>query len=92
MDCSPLGSSVHGILQARILGDNHLQGIFPTQGLNWSLLNCRESLHLQSGCAETTCIRGAVKQHLWPLAHGHVGPSQTLCQDLPTLGQPWTSV
>ena len=33
MDCSPPGSSVHGILQARIL-EWILQGIFPTQGLN----------------------------------------------------------
>ena len=35
MDCSPPGSSVHGILQARKLGCHFLlQGIFPTQGLN----------------------------------------------------------
>ena len=35
MNCSPPDSSVHGILQARIL-DCHslLQGIFPIQGLN----------------------------------------------------------
>ena len=36
VDCSPPGSSVHGILQARITGMGHhalLQGIFPTQGL-----------------------------------------------------------
>ena len=37
MDCSPPGSSVHGILQARILGVGYhflLQGFFLTQGLN----------------------------------------------------------
>ena len=37
MDCSPPGSSVHGILQARILEwgcHALLQGIFPTQGSN----------------------------------------------------------
>ena len=48
MDCRPPGSSVHGILQARILEWNcHalLQGIFPTQGLNPHLL-CL--LHLQA--------------------------------------------
>ena len=42
MDWGPPGSSVHGILQARILErDCHvlLQGIFPTQGLNSSLLS-----------------------------------------------------
>ena len=33
MDCSLPGSSVHGILQARILECHFLlQGIFPTQG------------------------------------------------------------
>ena len=40
-DLSPPGSSVHGILQARILGVGCcalLQGIFPAQGSNPSLL------------------------------------------------------
>ena len=51
MDCCPLGSSVHGILQARILECVHwshalLQGNFPTQGLNLSIL-CL--LHWQAG-------------------------------------------
>ena len=43
MDCSLLDSSVHGILQARILewvANAHLQGIFPTQGSSPCLL-CR---------------------------------------------------
>ena len=41
MDCSPPGSLVHGILQARILewvASALLWGIFLTQGLNPSLL------------------------------------------------------
>ena len=40
MDCSPPGSSVHGILQARILEVCHflLQGISMTQGSNPNLL------------------------------------------------------
>ena len=39
VDCSPPGSSVHGILPARILEWGILcQGIFPTQGLNPGLL------------------------------------------------------
>ena len=40
MDCSPPGSSAHGILQARILDwvADRLQGIFPTQGSNPCLL------------------------------------------------------
>ena len=48
MNCSPPSSSVHGILQARILEDWHflLQGIFPIQGSNPHLL-CL--LHWQVG-------------------------------------------
>ena len=56
LDCSPPGSSVHGTLQARILewvGISFsrvgslflLQGIFPTQELNWRLLHCRQILY-----------------------------------------------
>ena len=50
MGSSPPGSSVHGILQARVL-DSHvgshalLQGIFTTQGLNLNLLHL---LHWQA--------------------------------------------
>ena len=45
MDCGPPGSSVHGILQARILqwGCHFLlQQIFFTQGLNPGLRQCRQ--------------------------------------------------
>ena len=48
MDCSPPGSSVHGILQARILewvAMPFSRGIFLTQGSNPCLLNCRWILH-----------------------------------------------
>ena len=47
MDCSLPGSSVHGILQARILVGclALLQGIFPIQGSNPGLLNCRQILY-----------------------------------------------
>ena len=51
MDCSPPGSSVHGILQARILewvANALLQGIFPAQGSNphlLRLLHCRWILY-----------------------------------------------
>ena len=44
MDCSPPGSSVHEISQARILewGANPFsRGVFPIQGLNSGLLHCR---------------------------------------------------
>ena len=50
MDCSPSGSSINEILQVRILVRVScyflLQGIFPTQGLNPSLLPCKQILYL----------------------------------------------
>ena len=48
MDCSPLGSSVHGDSPGENIGVGcHalLQGIFPTQGLNPGLPHCRWILH-----------------------------------------------
>ena len=51
LDCSLPGSSVRGILQARIpltpgvSFHAFLQGIFPTQGSNPSLLHCRRILY-----------------------------------------------
>ena len=46
-DYSLPGSSVHEILQARILEwvASLLQGIFPTQGSNLALPHCRQILH-----------------------------------------------
>ena len=44
LHCSPPGSSVHGVLQTRIL-EWILQGIFPTQGLNPGFLYCRQILY-----------------------------------------------
>ena len=59
MDCSPPGSSVHGILQARILEwvAFPLPGIFLTQGLNLHLLYWQvDSLQLSHlGSPATTC-------------------------------------
>ena len=52
LDCSPPGSSVHGILQARILewiameDPPLLQGVFPTQGLNSHLLSYKQCQQL----------------------------------------------
>ena len=48
MDCSPPGSPVHGMLQARIrerVASFLLQGIFLTQGSNPSLSHCRQILY-----------------------------------------------
>ena len=47
--CDPMDYTVNGILQARILewvaSHSLLQEIFPTQGLNLGLLNCRQILY-----------------------------------------------
>ena len=47
LDCSLPGSSVHGILHARILEWAAISpgGIFPTPGLNLGLLHCRQILY-----------------------------------------------
>ena len=48
MACSLLGSSVHGIFQARVLewvAISFSRGIFPTQGSNRSLPHCRQTLY-----------------------------------------------
>ena len=48
MDCNPLGSSVRGIPQARILewvAISYSRGIFSTQRMNPSLLLCRWILY-----------------------------------------------
>ena len=47
MDCSPLGSSVHGDSPGKNTGVGScslLQGFFPTQGLNPGLPHCRQIL------------------------------------------------
>ena len=48
MDCSPSGSSVHGILQALMLewvAMSFSRGIFLTQGVNPGPLQCRQILY-----------------------------------------------
>ena len=73
MDNSPPDSSVHGILQARILENCHslLHGIFPTQGSNLCLLRLLQwqvgSLPLVppvipvvSGCVHVCCVSSVV--------------------------------
>ena len=63
VDCSPPGSSVRGILQARRreLGCRALhQGIFPTQGSNWSLL------HWQGGSLPLSHVRSPLIYWLLP--------------------------
>ena len=67
-NCSPPGSSVHGILQAKMLEWVALiQGIFPTQGLNFGLLCCRWILyhlsHQGSPCRLEPGHRDSVSVH-----------------------------
>ena len=48
IDCSLTGSSVHGDSPGKSTGVScqaFLQGIFPTQGQNPGLLNCRQILY-----------------------------------------------
>ena len=45
MDCSLPVSSVHGILQARVL---EWAAVFPTQESNWGVLHCRQILFQQN--------------------------------------------
>ena len=73
-NCSLLGSSVHGILQARILewvAISFVQGIFPTQGSNPHLLHWQaDSLPLsQQGSLRDTCdsVRSRRLQRLFAL-------------------------
>ena len=64
MDCSPPGLSVHGILQARILGwvASPFSGIFPTQGLNLGVLHCRQILYSLSHWEAPSQSRGLPKR------------------------------
>ena len=54
MDCNLPGSPVHGILINTGVGCHALlQGVFPTQGLNLSLLHCVYLLSHQAVCLST---------------------------------------
>ena len=64
--CDPIGYTVHGILQARILewvaSFSLLQGIFPTQGSNPGFPHCRRILYQLShkGSHKGTDITGPI--------------------------------
>ena len=58
MNCSKPGSSVHGILQARVGIYSLLQGIFPTQESNLDLLHCRQILYQLSYQGRLLLISG----------------------------------
>ena len=61
VDCSPPGSFVHGILQAKILEWVALfQGIFLTQGLNQHLLHWQVEFFTTSANWEAHCMHVAI--------------------------------
>ena len=64
MDCSPPGSSAHGILQARIVEWVAIpfSGIFPTQGPNLGVLHCRQILYSLSHWEAPSQSRGLPKR------------------------------
>ena len=71
---SPSGSSVHGILQARILewvAVSSSRGIFPPRGLNPGLLRCREILTRLGSCAASTVT------DTWGESHSSCAPPST---------------
>ena len=56
MGCRPLDSSVRGILQDSGVGCHALlQGIFLTQGSNWSFLLCRQILYHSRSLGNSCC-------------------------------------
>ena len=89
MDYSRLGSSVHGILQARILervAIFYSRGIFPTQGLNLSLLRLLHLLHWQLEFSPL-CHLGSPEFCLGPtqIQHGQSSASRNFSEGAP----PW---
>ena len=67
MDCSPPGSSVHGISQARILewaAISSSRGIFPTRGLNLCLLCV---LHWPADSLPLSHLGRHISCVLWPI-------------------------
>ena len=99
MDCSPPGSSVHGILQAIILEwDPLLQGIFPIQGSNSSLLHCRQILHHLShhvsfepklaGLGEWICNSSGKQKNIMFYTHTHGFVSSSVIDSVPNVFPP----
>ena len=81
-DCSPPGSSVHEISQAKILGSHFLlQGIFSSQGLNphlFYLLHCRRILYHPSHQGSHLEPRTKIWPNLDPKAF-HQGTLTPIC-------------
>ena len=68
MDCSPPGSSVHGILQARILewlATPSSRGSSSTQGSNPGFLHCRQILYHLSHQGSPFPVTGELYSLVW---------------------------
>ena len=91
MDCSPPGSSVHGILPKNAGVGSHslLPGIFPTEGLNPGLLLCRWILYHLSHQGDTTesCMRCSRLTSLLSGKEAGVWWGSERCEVLYTVGQ-----
>ena len=84
MDCSPPGSSVHAVLQARILEWVAIPfsgGVFSTQGLNLGLPHCREILYHLSHQGSPGLDKEHIKSHRW----GFIRPAYELHPLKPTM-------
>ena len=92
VDCSLPGSSVHGILQARILGwvaFPFSRGIFPTQRLNPGLSRCRHILsQLSHKRSSETLEWVAISFSSFPLKLEGVTVQYTQAKLYPTLCDP----
>ena len=76
MNCSPPGSSVHGILQARIL---EWVAMPFSRGLNLGLLNHRQILYHLS-CREAL-LQDDYQELIHPWVHGPIGVVFTSVMD-----------
>ena len=82
IDCSPPGSSVHVILQTRILewvAIPFSRGIFSTQGLNPGLQHCRLTLHYLSHQGSPGCLIKTVKYKVQEVLFKHSFSQSSYC-------------
>ena len=91
MDCSPPGSSVHGIVQARLVewvAISFSRGIFPTQDVPWPPALQADSLlcELQGSPIYQYCFINYSERRSWhpvPSLHGkYMGKQLKECQTL----------